>query len=172
MAPTPKLIVLSEQLRGQTFELTEDVHTIGRNEDQNICIVDATVSSRHCELVKNDDGLYTARDTGSTNGTRINGTRIEEQKLVNSDILQVGGVELLFDCDDKSPTSVLRTKTKIKIEDTMQINQTMQNKSPFASGKGENPLVKKVFIGAIAVLALAVVIVGVLFLIDMLGGAG
>ncbi len=168
MAPTPKLIVLSEQLRGQTYELTEDVYTIGRQEDQSICIVDATVSSRHCELVRNDDGLYTARDVGSTNGTRINGTRIEEQKLVNSDILQVGAVELLFDCDDKSPTSVLRTRTRIDLGETIQLNQSMQNQSPFDHGKGDDPRVRKIFYLVISLLALGVGVVGVILLLKLL----
>lgn len=157
---TPKLIVLSEQLRGQSFELTEEVYTIGRAEDQRICIVDPTVSTRHCELVKNDDGLYTARDVGSTNGTRINGMRIEEQKLVNSDILQVGGVELLFDCDDKSPTCVLSTRTHIKLNETITINTGMGNKSPFQEGKGENKKIKRLFLLAIVVLAALVLGLG------------
>ncbi len=156
MAPTPKLIVLSEQLRGQTYELTEDVYTIGRQEDQSIVIVDATISTRHCELVKNEDGLYTARDTGSTNGTRINGMRIEEQKLVNSDILQVGAVELLFDCDDKSPTSVISTRTQINVNETMTLNPDLGNKDPFPSSKRSNPKVNMVFVLVIAALALAV----------------
>jgi pSer/pThr/pTyr-binding forkhead associated (FHA) protein len=169
MANTPKMIVLSEQLRGQTFELSEEVYTIGRGEDQSIPIVDPTVSTRHCELIRNEDGMYTARDLGSTNGTRINGMRIEEQKLINSDILQVGGVELLYDCDDKSPTSVLSTQTQINLQDTMQLNPGLENKNPFGSKKTESRKTKLVFIAVIAVL---VVIVGILAVVLLLRVTG
>ena len=46
-------------------------------------------------LVKDDDS-YVAHDKNSTNGTRINGIRITEQRLCNGDILQVGGIEILL----------------------------------------------------------------------------
>ena len=102
MPDIPKLIVLSEQLRGQAFELTQAQHTIGRTDERDICIVDATISGHHCSLVMVDDGTYVAQDENSTNGTRLNGTRLEAgnpQPLANGDILQVGSVEMLFDCD-------------------------------------------------------------------------
>lgn len=105
MAQTPKLIILSEQLRGQSFELAKDEYTIGRGEDCDICIPDPTVSVLHATLVKTDDGTYEARDVGSENGTRVNGRRIGQagQILVNSDLVQVGGVEMLYDSYDQSP---------------------------------------------------------------------
>ena len=133
----PKLIVLSEQLRGQVFELTGDTYSIGRVEERDICIVDATVSTHHADLVRNDDGLYTVKDLGSTNGSRVNGMRIEEQMLVNSDILQIGSIEMLFDCDDKSPTSVFgkdaSSKTQINLNDTIKL-ESLSNKDPYNKG--------------------------------------
>ncbi len=139
MAGVPKIIVLSEQLRGQSFELTEDNYTIGRSEDCDICVPDPTISGDHCGLVREEDGIaYRAVDKGSTNGTRINGVRIDSQVLVNSDILQVGGVEMLFDCEEKSATSVLSTQTGINLQETaggLQM-EGMSNFSPFGSSAG------------------------------------
>jgi len=120
MAGTPKLIVLSEQLRGQAFELTEESYTVGRTESCNVCIPDPTISSHHCTLVRLSNGSYGVRDEGSTNGTRVNGVRMEGedvQPLVHSDILQVGSVEMLFDCES-TRTDGGTTQTVINLEDS------------------------------------------------------
>jgi pSer/pThr/pTyr-binding forkhead associated (FHA) protein len=120
MAGTPKLIVLSEQLRGQAFELTEESYTVGRTEACDVCVPDPTISGHHCTLVRLSNGNYGVRDEGSTNGTRVNGVRMEgeeAQPLVHSDILQVGSVEMLFDCESMR-TDGGTTQTVINLEDT------------------------------------------------------
>ena len=40
MEGTAKLIILSEQFRGRTFELTSETMTIGRVDQRDICIKD------------------------------------------------------------------------------------------------------------------------------------
>jgi predicted component of type VI protein secretion system len=119
MAGNPKLIVLSEQLRGKSFELTEETCTVGRTEACGVCIPDATISGHHCTLVRLSNGSYGVRDEGSTNGTRVNGVKMtgeDVQPLVHSDILQVGGVEMLFDCES-TRTDGGATQTVIMLAD-------------------------------------------------------
>ena len=111
----PRVIILSEIMRGKTFELTESLYTIGRTEDKDVVIPDGTISTLHCELCKDGDS-YIATDKNSTNGTRINGIRITEQRLCNSDILQVGGIEILYDSEDKANTTSITTHTAIDLE--------------------------------------------------------
>ena len=166
---SPKLIVLSEQLRGQKFDLVDDVYTIGRSEKESICIVDPTVSGLHCELRRDDDGNYTAHDLGSTNGTRINGARISEQKLVHSDILQVGGVELMFDCEgEDSVASHIKTQTQIDLGDKADL-KPIGNLGPWARGRSDNPRMALFFKIAIPLL-ITVVIVLMIILIKILTG--
>jgi pSer/pThr/pTyr-binding forkhead associated (FHA) protein len=120
MAGTPKLIILSEQLRGQSFELSEEAYTVGRTEACGVCVPDPTISGHHCTLVRLSNGSYGVRDEGSTNGTRVNGVKLEGedvQPLVHSDILQVGGVEMLFDCESMR-TDGGTTQTVIMLKDT------------------------------------------------------
>jgi pSer/pThr/pTyr-binding forkhead associated (FHA) protein len=119
MAGAPRIIILSEQMRGQSFELTNEQYTIGRTEACDICIPDPTISGHHCTLLATEDGNYAVRDEGSTNGTRVNGVKLENeiQPLVNSDILQVGGVEMLFD-SESSRSDGTTTQTVINLEDT------------------------------------------------------
>ncbi|MEN9358866.1 MAG: hypothetical protein RL095_401 [Verrucomicrobiota bacterium] len=165
--PVPKVIVLSEVMRGKSFELTKDLYSIGRSEERDICVPDGTISSYHAELIKTDAG-YTARDCNSTNGTRVNGVRITEQALNNSDILQVGGVEMLFDCEDKAnATTQTTTQTKINIDDlsvTTYVPSAMSNiygSSKTASGGGEDSKVKVLFYVLIGVLVIIVVVLGI-----------
>ena len=128
----PKLTVLTEQHRGLIFELNGECHRIGRSEEAEITIPDATVSGFHCELVLNEAGGYTLVDEGqSTNGTRINGTLVSNQELVNADILQVGSVECMYECD--SDTSTLETGTDHQIpldENTIEVNRKTKNLAP------------------------------------------
>ena len=134
-----KLLVLSDQITTQKeHELTEDLYTIGRTDAQNICLPDSTVSSQHCELTRNDDGSYSVQDLGSSNGTRINGVRIMEQKLVHSDILQVGGIEILYHNDDESVEATkVSPQTGINLENT-------ENGVPINDMVNVNPLKKDV----------------------------
>jgi pSer/pThr/pTyr-binding forkhead associated (FHA) protein len=115
MANTPRLIILSEQLRGQRFELTKDIYTCGRIKERDICIPDPTISTHHCDFVLRD-GSYVLVDHGSTNGTRVNNIPVTEQTLQNTDILQIGGIEILFDCDDKSMSGLIKTQTNISLD--------------------------------------------------------
>lgn len=134
MAGIPKLVVLSEQFRGQSFELTEETYTIGRVEDCDICIPDPTVSTHHATLQREPDGTYRAIDEGSTNGSRVNGSKMEEQVLINSDILQIGGIEMLFDCEE-TRTAATSTQTVINLQDTnsgnVGVSGNMKNFTPF-----------------------------------------
>lgn len=120
MAGTPKLIVLSEQLRGQSFELSAESYTVGRTEACDVCIPDATISGHHCTLERLPNGSFGVHDHGSTNGTRVNGVKVEGdevQPLVHSDILQVGGVEMLFESENRRSDGST-TQTVINLQDT------------------------------------------------------
>ena len=174
MSQVPKLVVLSDQIQGKKlFELSEDVYTIGRSDDQSICLQDSTVSSRHCELIRNEDGAFNVQDLGSANGTRINGVRIMEQALGHSDILQVGGVEVLFHHDEGSvPTNQNPPQTGINLENTengVQINQ-LANVNPLKSGskKVDAKKVNLLITISISVLIVLVLVLAVFLLLSFL----
>ncbi len=69
--------------------------TIGKAPDNDLVLSDDTVSRHHCELVRSPDGLH-VRDLGSTNGTRIDGTRVREATLPPGGVLKIGEVEVAF----------------------------------------------------------------------------
>jgi len=157
MAGVPKLIILSEQLRGQRFELVEDLYTCGRVKDRDVCINDPTISTHHCDFVREGD-TYKIVDHNSTNGTRVNNIPITEQVLHNTDILQVGGIEIMYDCDDKSMTSMVTTKTGINLggdEVDVVTVKRMDNASPFAK-KADSGKSQKIMVAVVVLLVLLV----------------
>jgi EAL domain-containing protein (putative c-di-GMP-specific phosphodiesterase class I) len=65
---------------------------VGRQPGAQLCIPSPTVSREHAELTVVDRGLL-LRDLGSTNGTFVNGTRIQQPCTVHhGDLLQFGQV--------------------------------------------------------------------------------
>ncbi|HSI86644.1 MAG: FHA domain-containing protein [Candidatus Methylacidiphilales bacterium] len=98
----PKFIGQSEEFQGVTFELTAPAIPVGRLADNRLQIEHSSVSGHHAELVL-DELDYKVRDLDSTNGTRVNGERISEQKLRRNDIVRFGNVELLYDSEHSPP---------------------------------------------------------------------
>ena len=160
MGTIPKLIILSEQLRGNNFELTGEKYICGRLDNCDITLKDPTVSSRHCEFIKNEN-TYVLRDLNSTNGTRVNNVPISEQELKSSDILQVGGIEILFDSEDKSVSTAIKTQTGISLEGTqvgISTVKKMENFNPFAAKKGNEKMKHGLIVGVLVLLALIVLL--------------
>ena len=90
-------------LRTLTFEQPEQVfrilpggvRTVGRATGADFIVDAALVSRVHCRLTALPDGELEVRDLDSTNGTFVNGERIERARLADGDRLQVGRLELV-----------------------------------------------------------------------------
>ncbi len=96
----------------------------------------------------------------------------EEVELQGADMLQVGGIELLFESDDSSVTTIMRTRTEIDIDAAGQ-TQTIQRIDTSAfSRKRNNEASQKVFIIIIILLALLVVGMAAFVLMTVLKGPG
>lgn len=65
---------------GDPIPLTTSVLTIGRRTSCDICLNFPNVSGVHCEL-SFKGGVWTVRDMGSTNGTKVNGERVLQLAL-------------------------------------------------------------------------------------------
>src|SRR5271167_2928659 len=61
---------------------------VGRKEDADVRLEHKSVSKMHCVIVKTD-GLLLLRDLGSTNGTRVNGTRVRRAALLPNDQVSI-----------------------------------------------------------------------------------
>lgn len=73
---------------------------LGRAPDNDISFDNNSVSSRHAEVYYLPDGSFQISDLNSTNGTFVNGQRIQSQRLKNGDIVELGEVRLHFRIGD------------------------------------------------------------------------
>ena len=82
---------------GERIPLGATPVSIGRLPDCTVPVTDANVSRRHAEVRAAGNGFVVA-DLGSTNGTKVNGVRIQgEQLLADGDIVSVGSTHLRFE---------------------------------------------------------------------------
>jgi len=160
MSEISKLIVLSKNLRGQSFAINKAELVVGRVDDCDITLADSTISTHHATIIDNGDGSLTVKDNGSTNGTRVNGSKVSEKVLNGGDVVQFGGVELLYDNgEEASDTAVTQTAFDItKTAGTIELSEDLANMNPFASGKkgGSGGTAKTVFSVVITVLIIAI----------------
>src|SRR5262245_66428939 len=73
---------------GAAIDVAKDLMVVGRKEECDVRLDHKSVSKIHCVLVKTD-GLLLLRDLGSTNGTRVNGTRVRRAALLPNDQLGI-----------------------------------------------------------------------------------
>ena len=82
---------------GERVPLGSGATTIGRLPDCSIPLADTNISRKHCEVRQSSKG-YVVADLGSTNGTKVNGLRIQgEHALDDGDIISVGSTHLRFE---------------------------------------------------------------------------
>jgi adenylate cyclase len=73
---------------GDTIPLIREVLVVGRRESCDVCLRLPNVSGIHCELTYRD-GYWYIRDLGSTNGIKVNGTRVQQKLLHPGDRITI-----------------------------------------------------------------------------------
>ena len=100
-----KLVIQNQGMTGRACELHTDRTTIGRVEDNTFQIADPSVSSHHCEVHLRGSDIV-IRDLNSTNGSFIEGNKIEESVLKPGQILRIGQVELKLEVEGGATSTV------------------------------------------------------------------
>ncbi len=77
---------------------------IGRQEDCQLRIPSAQVSRHHCEVVTGGGGVR-IRDLGSSNGTYVNGQKVEDTELEAGDVIALGSMLFVVRIDGE-PASI------------------------------------------------------------------
>lgn len=78
---------------GLTWVLKQGETGVGRHPQDEIFLDDITVSRHHARFVL-DAALLTVEDLGSTNGTYVNGARIDRVALRAGDLVLIGKYHL------------------------------------------------------------------------------
>lgn len=84
----------------ETYFLVEQICTIGRSPLCHLCVALPIVSRLHA-MVERTGAHYLLSDTGSANGTFVNGRRLKEaHRLLEGDVIGLGSAApiLRFEC--------------------------------------------------------------------------
>lgn len=95
----------------EVIEVSKVPFTIGRSEDCDYAVASSRVSRAHAEISK-AAGAYLLRDLGSTNGTFVNGQKIEQVRLSDGDLVVIADFELTFRTSS-GPQSTQKTATQV-----------------------------------------------------------
>ena len=80
---------------GKRFPLVKTTTTLGRMEDRDIQLTEITVSRRHCVLEFREGRFFIRNE--STQGTRVNGELIQQERELNDgDEIEMGGTVIKF----------------------------------------------------------------------------
>ncbi len=90
-----KLLALAGPLQGHEITVEKDFFTIGSDPHNDLCLDDTAISRRHCEIRTTPEG-YSIQDLDSTNGTYVQGVRIEKAYLDQGTEFQLGHSRLVF----------------------------------------------------------------------------
>ncbi|MFF9344085.1 MULTISPECIES: FHA domain-containing protein [unclassified Streptomyces] len=91
------LVVRRGPNSGSRFLLDGELTTAGRHPQSDIFLDDFTVSRRHVEFRRRQDGSFTVADVGSLNGTYLNREPIDSDIVLNNgDEVQIGKYRLVF----------------------------------------------------------------------------
>src|SRR5436190_15819562 len=77
--------------------------TVGRHPANTLVVNDERASRAHCVIEQVDDG-WQLRDLKSSNGTRLNGDKVDSAKLKPGDIIAIGATTLKYVTPAPAPT--------------------------------------------------------------------
>jgi two-component system NtrC family sensor kinase len=127
------LFVVRGNDQGCRYELTADVVGVGRDAGNLVQLHDTEVSRRHA-ILRVEGRDFILADHRSSNGTFVNGRRIETHRLTSGDEIQIGGSVLLFtggNDDASSLAEKIDIVSRGRADDRSRIVRTM----PQAEGR-------------------------------------
>lgn len=92
------LIVISAKLAGgigRMFKLERQATTLGRSMEAEFQVEDDGISRKHARVTEDEHGDYFLMDLGSTNGTYLNGVKVQTAQLSDGDKIQIGSNTVL-----------------------------------------------------------------------------
>jgi pSer/pThr/pTyr-binding forkhead associated (FHA) protein len=109
-----KLVLVGGKHAGTAIPIPGPKFLIGRGEDCQFRPQSKMVSRKHCAILVQDSSV-TIEDSGSTNGTFVNGEKIQQRELKNGDRIKVGVFELQVEL-----SATLEGKKKPKVHNVQE----------------------------------------------------
>jgi pSer/pThr/pTyr-binding forkhead associated (FHA) protein len=83
------LVVIEGPSAGSEYELNSLSYVIGRSSDADLTLNDDAMSGNHAAIELGSSG-FKIRDMGSTNGTLVNGSKVNAADLKHGDKIKIG----------------------------------------------------------------------------------
>ncbi|MEM9398687.1 MAG: FHA domain-containing protein [Verrucomicrobiota bacterium] len=99
------LTVEKGAMEGAIYYLTKRETRIGRALSCDVILPETSVSAHHCLIIL-DRYTLKVRDLGSTNGTEVNGERVNQHVIQAGDILSVGCIDISMTLNIRRSVSV------------------------------------------------------------------
>jgi predicted component of type VI protein secretion system len=131
----PVVLLIREEDEVHSVVLSKKPIVMGRSSSCDIRLSDEKISSRHLALMVNSSGKVIIKDLGSTNGTILNGSQIEDAVLMLEDQLMIGAVRLWIDPDQLSARErqiLTRSESPAKLKFINLKDTSTQNAKPSA----------------------------------------
>ena len=101
-----RLTVIDGPNQGRSLDFAENEVSIGTATENDLVVEDQTVSRHHVAITPTPRG-HLVRDIESTNGTAINGVRVDRAYLTERAVLAIGNTRLQFEpLDDETRTAI------------------------------------------------------------------
>jgi len=127
----PKLKITEPGRKPKTYniKITRETISIGRKDNNDLQIIDASISSQHCNI-RRVEGGYVLDDLNSTNGSKIDGKRYYAIDLDDDCHFKLGDVPIDFSLDDDE-CAILDEEDEFE-------PQQKEKKKPKRGGKSSN----------------------------------
>jgi hypothetical protein len=86
----------------KTYELDDDVITIGRLPENKICISNMGISRRHSKIERDSNNNLVLTDLNSLNGTFVNSKKMPKTILAPGDAITIGKYTIVLESDDRN----------------------------------------------------------------------
>lgn len=98
----PRLVISLNDAMVREVVLSPGRTTIGRRPYNDVVLEHPTASGEHA-VVQVDGAHVFIEDLGSTNGTYVNGVRVQRHQLVSNDVIEIGKYGAQYFEDDPDP---------------------------------------------------------------------
>ncbi len=111
--------------RGRTFTFSKERVRVGRAPDNDLVLVDGSVSRYHCEI-RLRNNMFELCDAHSTNGVKLNGRKlVDVAQLRELDMIELGRLRLRFHHGDLPEASGLSSKVDASSTSLMSTTQML-----------------------------------------------
>ena len=135
--PLASLLIRSGARKGERIAIRVPVVNIGRADYNDVVLADESVSTQHAKLQRRE-GVWVLVDLGSTNGSFVDGERVEgEAPVTPGATLRFGDASVIFDPKDEGAGVEKGGSTKM-----LQAIPVAPPKAPAAAPRSTAPVAK------------------------------